>query len=101
MAITKKAAADKAEADKAAADKAEADKAEADKAAADKAAADKAAADKAAAVEEKPPFYVEQGKSLTTKRGILADGDAITAADLAGGEAALKAFVKSGHVGEA
>ena len=41
------------------------------------------------------------GKAITSKRGILADGDEIKAEDLAGGTEALEAFVKSGHVGKA
>lgn len=47
---------------------------------------------------KKPPFYVCEGKAVTTKRGIRADGAEITADDLAGGKEALDAFVKSGHV---
>lgn len=53
------------------------------------------------AVEAKPPFYVMPGKCLTSKRGLIADGDEIKAEDLAGGKEALNAFVKSGHVGKA
>ena len=49
----------------------------------------------------KPPFYVSKGKAITSKRGILADGDEIKADDLAGGKDALEAFVKSGHVAKA
>lgn len=53
----------------------------------------------AAAKEEKlPPFSVASGKSITSRRGILAPGDEIKADDLAGGKDALDAFVKSGHV---
>ena len=47
---------------------------------------------------EKPPFSVGEGKAITTKRGILSDGDEIKAEDLAGGKDALEAFVESGHV---
>lgn len=50
--------------------------------------------------EKLPPYYVEKGKAITTRRGIRSDGQEITASDLAGGEAALEAFVKSGHVGK-
>lgn len=53
------------------------------------------------AVEEGPAFYVMPGKCLTSKRGLIADGDEIKAEDLAGGKEALNAFVKSGHVGKA
>lgn len=49
---------------------------------------------------KRPPFYVKEGKALTTKRGIKSDGQEITAADLAGGEKALNRFVESGHVGK-
>lgn len=50
---------------------------------------------------EKTGFHVMVGKAITSKRGILADGDEIKAEDLAGGKEALEAFVKSGHVGKA
>jgi hypothetical protein len=50
---------------------------------------------------KKPPYYVMPGKCLTSKRGLLADGDEIKADDLAGGKEALDAFVESGHVGKA
>ncbi len=46
-------------------------------------------------------FHVIAGKAITTKRGILADGDEIKAEDLAGGKESLEAFVKSGYVGKA
>lgn len=62
-----------------------------------------------AAEAKKPPFYVKPGKALTSKRGILAtergakikDCVEIKASDLAGGQEALDAFVKSGYVGKA
>lgn len=54
-----------------------------------------------AKADEKPPCFVVPGKAITSKRGILADGDEIKADDLAGGKEALDAFVKSGHVGKA
>jgi len=75
-----------------------ADKAEDDAAAA--AALAKLEVDEAKEEEaaKKPPFYVKEGKAVTSKRGILSDGDEIKADDLAGGKAALDAFVKSGHV---
>jgi len=47
---------------------------------------------------KKPPFYVCEGKAVTSKRGILSDGAEIKADDLKGGKEALEAFVKSGHV---
>jgi hypothetical protein len=43
-------------------------------------------------------FYIVTGKALTSKRGILSDGDEINAEDLPDGLKALKAFVKSGYV---
>ena len=43
-------------------------------------------------------YTVADGKSLTTKRGILGDGAQIKAEDLAGGQEAIDAFLKSGHV---
>lgn len=48
--------------------------------------------------DKKPLFSVSKGKAVTSKRGILSDGDEIKADDLAGGKEALDAFVKSGHV---
>ncbi len=44
------------------------------------------------------PFEVAKGKALTSKRGILAEGDEIKAEDLAGGQEAIDAFVKTGHI---
>ena len=55
---------------------------------------------KAKAAKKKPPFYVCEGRAVTSKRGILADGDKIKADDLAGGKEALEAFIKSGHVAQ-
>lgn len=50
------------------------------------------------AAAKKPPFSVAPGKAITSKRGILSDGDEIEVGDLAGGEEALDALVKSYHV---
>lgn len=50
---------------------------------------------------KKPPYSVAQGCALTTKKGILADGDEIKAEWLEGGADAIKAFVKSGHIDKA
>lgn len=47
---------------------------------------------------KRPPFSVASGKSITSRRGILAPGDEIKAEDLAGGKETLDKFVKSGHV---
>lgn len=60
--------------------------------------AEHAKVEAAAQEEQLPPYSLAKGKSLTTKRGILSDGDEITASHLAGGQKALDAFVKSGHV---
>lgn len=44
-------------------------------------------------------FHVAEGKSLTTKRGILGPGAQITAGDFSGdGGKILASFVESGHV---
>ena len=90
----KEAATKEAEAKEAAAKEAES------KAKAEAKTAAKEAEAKEAEATKKPPFYVEDGKALTTKRGILSDGDEIKAEDLAGGKKALTAFVKTGHVGK-
>ena len=48
------------------------------------------------------PFSVAPGKALTTKRGVLGEGEEIKAEDIAGdGPANLKALVKAGFVAEA
>jgi hypothetical protein len=47
---------------------------------------------------KKPPYYLGKKKAITTKRGILSDGEEIKAEYLSGGKKALDAFVKSGHV---
>ena len=60
--------------------------------------AQKKADEKAAKKKKKPPFTIAAGKSITTKRGILADGDEIKAADLAGGSKAINDFVETGHI---
>ena len=65
------------------------------KAAAKKLKEENAAKKKAA---KKPPYTVANGKSITTKRGIIAEGDEIKAADLAGGTKAITDFVESGHI---
>jgi hypothetical protein len=55
---------------------------------------------KASADEPEPEtkFYIVAGKAITSKRGILSDGDEIKEDDLPGGLKAVKAFVKSGYV---
>lgn len=49
---------------------------------------------------KKPPFYVAPRKSITSKKGILSGDteDEVRAKYLVGGEDALKAFIKSGHI---
>ncbi len=47
------------------------------------------------------PFSVAAGKAITTKRGILAEGEEIAEVDLSGGKDSLEALVKSGHVKKA
>ena len=48
--------------------------------------------------EKYPPFYVPEGTSITSKKGVLADGDEVKAEYLSGGEKTLNGLVKSGHV---
>ena len=43
-------------------------------------------------------YCVKQGGAITTKRGILANGDEICARDLPGGGEAMTAFIQSGHI---
>jgi len=64
--------------------------------AADDAAEQKAADD--AAEPKRPKLLLCLGRSLTTLRGILSDGDEITAEDLVDGAVAIKKFIKSGHI---
>lgn len=47
---------------------------------------------------KKPPFYIADGKSLTSRRGVLAPGAEIKAADLAGGQPAIDEHVKNGFI---
>ena len=57
--------------------------------------------EEAAANVELPEYYLMDGCALTTKRGILSDGDEIFAKDLgADGAALLEGFVETGHVGK-
>lgn len=53
---------------------------------------------KPAAEAKKPPYSIAMGKAITSRRGILANGDEITPEDLAGGTKALDTFVESGHI---
>jgi len=74
--------------------KAEAKESEAE----EKAAIEAVEAEEAKKAEKKPPYYVAPGKSITCKKGILAEGDEIKAAFLGGGKDSLTALVKSKHV---
>jgi len=49
-------------------------------------------------VEADEQFYIAKRKSVTSKRGILSDGDVIRADDLQSGLEGIIALVKSGHV---
>lgn len=64
----------------------------------DAADAKKAATAEKAKPKKKPPFTVAKGKSITTKRGILADGEEIKAEDLGGGQESINDFVNSGMI---
>ena len=70
--------------------KAAAKKAEEEAAA--KKAEEEAAAKKAAA--EKPDWVVAEGKSITSKKGILAPGDKVKVAYLSGGEKSFESLKK-------
>ena len=74
------------------------DKKDGDQDDAAKAAADEAEKIKPAKAVKRPPYYMVDGKALTTKKGILSDGDEIKPEYLAGGKSALEKFIKSGHV---
>ena len=70
---------------------------------ADGATEDTEATPAAPAAEEPPaaPAYrIATGKALTTMRGILSDGDPITARDVIGGQATIARCVESGHITE-
>jgi len=64
---------------------------------ADKEAADKEAADKEAA-KKRPPFYIAENKSVTSRKGTLNEGDEIKAEYLGGGKQSLDAHIKAGNV---
>lgn len=73
---------------------------QAKKAGPDSAAADKAAAE-GAKRGPKAPYTVEDGKSITSARGILGGGEGVYLKDLAGGQGSVDALVKSGHLKKA
>lgn len=43
-------------------------------------------------------YCVASGRAITSKKGILSDGDAVDGSCLGGGADALAAFVASGHI---
>lgn len=45
-----------------------------------------------------PTFYVPEGRAITSKRGILADGAEVKAEYFPGGQETLDNLVKSGHI---
>ncbi len=47
---------------------------------------------------ESAKYILAPGKSMLTKRGIIADGCEITAKDLPGGAESLNAFVETGVI---
>lgn len=63
----------------------------------------KAEAQKAKATDaaKKPPYYIAEGKALTSKRGILGPGDEVKVDYLPGGKDTFDKFVKSGHIKKA
>lgn len=57
--------------------------------------------DKAAKVSDPDTvFKVNAGKSITSKRGILCEGELISAADLSGGEEAFTVLLDKGYITE-
>ena len=58
-------------------------------------------AKKAEEEEDRPPYYLLPGKSVTTmRRGIQADGDEVKAEDFRGGQENLEALIEAGYIGE-
>ena len=49
----------------------------------------------------KPPYFMLQGKALTTKKGIKCNGDEIKPEWVNGGKDTLELFVKKGFIGKA
>jgi len=46
----------------------------------------------------KPPYTVSSGKALTTKRGIIAEGEEIRAVDLTGDQTQLNYWIEKGFI---
>lgn len=49
---------------------------------------------------KRPQFYVKERKSITTKVGILSDGDEIKPEHLVGGKARIAELIKTGYIGK-
>lgn len=47
---------------------------------------------------KKDGYYLCKGKAITTRRGILSNGDEIKAEDITGGKEALDGFVETKHL---
>jgi len=47
---------------------------------------------------EKAEFYIAKGKAITSRRGILAEGDSCQPADFLDGESTLNELVRKGYV---
>lgn len=45
-----------------------------------------------------PAYRIAPGKALTTKRGILSEGQELSARDVCGGQATIDMRVESGHI---
>lgn len=64
----------------------------------EKKAEEKALAKVKKIVVELPPFYIAEGKALTSKKGILGPGDEAKAEFFPRGQEAIDLFVKTGHI---
>ena len=67
---------------------------QAEKEAAEKAQAEKEAAEK----DKKPPYYMAEGKAVTSLKGILGHPTEVKAKYFTGGQKRLDELVDSGHV---
>ena len=47
---------------------------------------------------KRPPFYIAENKSITSKKGTLNEGDEVKAEYLGGGKQSLDAHIKAGNV---
>ncbi|WP_265658577.1 hypothetical protein [Francisella philomiragia] len=48
--------------------------------------------------QQQKKYKVAEGKAITTRKGILSDGDVVAAKDVAGGEETLKNLLEKGFV---